>query len=111
MREQDQLGNGFRISMDSLFRQLDFLNGECKLIEKEAKDLSQKKRYKRICDALLEIKGVGLKTAMTFITEIGDMKRFQNRRQVGAYIGLVPSSHESGESSDRKGRITRNGPY
>jgi transposase len=111
MCERNKLGKGFQVSMDSLFRQLDFLNSECKLIEKEVKKLSQNKRYKQMCDALLEIKGVGLKTAMTFITEMGDMRRFQNRRQVGAYIGLVPSSFESGESSDRKGRITRNGPY
>lgn len=111
MLERNQLGKGFQVSMDSLFRQLEFLNAECRLIEKEVNELSRKKRYIQMCDALLEIKGVGLKTAMTFITEMGDMKRFQNRRQVGAYIGLVPSSFESGEASDRKGRITRNGPY
>ncbi len=111
MGERNQLGKGFQVSMDSLFRQLDSLNAECELIGKEVHELSRKKRYKEMCDALLEIKGVGLKTSMTFITEIGDMRRFQNRRQVGAYIGLVPSSFESGEASDRKGRITRNGPY
>lgn len=111
MCERSQKGNGFQLSIDSLFRQLDFLNGESKLIEKEVKELSLNKKYKSMCDALLEIKGVGLKTAMTFITEMGDMRRFQNRRQVGAYIGLAPSSFESGEASDRKGRITRNGPY
>ena len=64
--------------------------------------LSQKDRYRTVCEALLTIKGVGLKTAMTFITEIGDMARFSNRRQVGAYIGLVPSTYESGENDDRK---------
>lgn len=109
--EKNHLGKSFQISMDSLFRQLDFLNDESKQIENEVKLLSQKDKYKRMCDALLDIKGVGLKTAMTFIMEMGDMKRFQNRRQVGAYIGLTPSSFESGDSSDRKGRITRNGPY
>ncbi len=111
MHERSKQGKGFQSSLDTLLRQLDFLNNESKLIEKEVKALSQNKRYKRMCDALLTIKGVGLKTAMTFITEMGDMNRFQNRRQVGAYIGLVPSSFESGDASDRKGRITRNGPY
>jgi|SRR6056297_103316 len=109
--EGSQQGKGFQISLDSLLRQLKSLNDESKLIEREVKALSQNKRYKRMCDALLTIKGVGLKTAMSFITEMGDMRRFQNRRQVGAYIGLVPSSFESGDASDRKGRITRNGPY
>ena len=111
IHERSQRSKGFQVSLDSLLRQLDFLNSESKLIEKEVKDLSQMKRYKRMCDALLEIKGVGLKTAMTFIVEMGDMMRFQNRRQVGAYIGLVPSSFESGDADDRKGRITRSGPF
>jgi transposase len=111
MHERSKQGKGFQSSLDTLLRQLDFLNNESKLIERDVKALSQNKRYKRMCDALLTIKGVGLKTAMTFITEMGDMNRFQNRRQVGAYIGLVPSSFESGDASDRKGKITRNGPY
>jgi len=29
---------------------------------------------------------------------------------VGSYLGLVPRCHESGESSERKGHITRHGP-
>lgn len=109
--EKEHKGKGFQVSLDSLLRQLDFLNSESKLIEKEVLELSQTNRYKKMCDALLEIKGVGLKTAMIFITEMGDMKRFANRRQVGSYIGLVPSTFESGDASDRKGRITRNGPH
>ncbi|MEW6360416.1 MAG: transposase [Planctomycetota bacterium] len=42
-------------------------------------------------------------------TEMGDLSRFENRRQVGSYLGLVPSSAESGEDSDRKGHITHQG--
>ena len=59
----------------------------------------------------MEIDGVGLKTAMTFLTEIGDVNRFANRRKIGAYMGLTPKSRESGDADDRKGRITREGPF
>jgi transposase len=55
------------------------------------------------------LKGVGTLTAMVFLTEMGDLSRFSNRRQVGAYLGLAPSSAESGESNDRKGHITHHG--
>ncbi len=109
--ERNKQGRGFKISLDSLFRQLSSLHNERKLIQKEVDDISDKPRYKKACIALLNIKGVGLKTAMTFLTEMGDLARFSNRRQVGAYQGLVPSSFESGDSSDKKGRITHNGPY
>jgi transposase len=47
---------------------------------------------------------------MTFLTEMGDLERFHNRREVAAYLGLCPASFESGEANDRKGRITRQGP-
>jgi transposase len=49
-------------------------------------------------------------TAMCFLTEMGDLTRFHNRRQVAAYLGLCPASFETGEASDRKGHITRQGP-
>lgn len=52
----------------------------------------------------------GLDDRHDSLTEMGDLKRFANRREVAAYLGLCPSCHESGEANDRKGRITRQGP-
>ena len=49
-------------------------------------------------------------TAMTFLVELGDVRRFRNRRQVASYLGLVPTSYESGEDDDHKGPITHLGP-
>ena len=56
-------------------------------------------------DELRKLPGVGLLVAMTFLTEMGDLERFHNRREMAAYLGLCPSSFESGETNDRKGRI------
>lgn len=78
--------------------------------EKHIRSLSQTTRYKVACENLRKLPGVGLITAMTFLTEMGDLMRFSNRRQVAAYLGVCPSSFESGESNDRKGHITRQGP-
>lgn len=72
--------------------------------------LSREERYRSPCDTLRRLPGVGLLVAMTFLTEMGDLTRFDNRRQVAAYLGLCPASYESGETNDRKGRITRQGP-
>jgi transposase len=110
-KEQNNMGNGFKLSLESLLRQLTFLEEECKVVEKEVKKLSKKQIYKNQYDELIKINGVGLLTAMTFLTEIGDVSRFENRRQIGSYLGLVPSSFESGNQSDKKGKITNDGPY
>ena len=40
--------------------------------------------------------------------EVGDWKRFRNRRQVASYTGLCPSEHSSGHSR-MQGNITRHG--
>ena len=79
-------------------------------LDKAIKQLSREQRYAGAFQKLIEIKGVGVLTAMSFLTEMGDLHRFDNRRQVAAYLGLCPSSDESGEANDRKGRITRQGP-
>lgn len=59
----------------------------------------------------MEEKGVRMLTAMVFLTERGDLSRFSNRKQVGAYLGLAPSSDETGQGADRKGHITHQGPW
>lgn len=59
---------------------------------------------------LLEtIPGVGRKTAEVVVAYIDDPNRFKNARQVGAYAGLVPRQHQSGEMN-QMGKITRRGP-
>jgi transposase len=110
-RLAQDMGSGFGTNMRSLLRQLTFLKTEVCELDRDIKLLSREDRYRDQCEQLMRIPGVGLLTAMTFLTEIGDAMRFRNRRQVGAFMGLVPASYESGDASDRKGRITRDGPH
>lgn len=97
-----------------LASQLRLLNGceqECCTLEEAAEELSLSSRYAAASQELVrQIKGVGILSAMVFLTEMGDLSRFKNRRQIAAYVGLSPTSFESGEANDRKGRITRQGP-
>lgn len=100
---------GMRTALASLVRQLEFLEAEIQRIDEAMQHLAETPRWKPIADALMDVKGVGLKAAMKYATDIGDFSRFRRGRQVGAYYGLVPSSNESGENNDRKGHITREG--
>jgi transposase len=58
--------------------------------------------------ALQTMRGMALVTAATLITELGDLSRFADPRQLMAYLGLVPSEHSSG-ASVRRGGITKAG--
>jgi transposase len=97
-------------ALATLVRQIAGLENEIKLLDAEVKELSESRRYAEPCKALVEsIKGVGVLTAMVYLVEMGDLSRFKNRQKIGAFLGLVPSSNESGETDDRKGHITREG--
>ncbi len=54
------------------------------------------------------MRGVALLTAITFVAEIGDIRRFESPRQVMAYLGLVPSERSTGDKV-RRGGITKAG--
>ena len=105
----EKMGWGAQCALATLLRQIESLEKEEKSLDVLIEELSETPRHKEKVGELVGWSGVGLLVAIVFLTEMGDLKRFRNRRQVGAYLGLVPSSHESGESDDRKGHITRQG--
>lgn len=61
-----------------------------------------------VVHALQALRGMALVTAATVIAELGDITRFENPRQLMAYLGLVPSEHSSG-GTRRQGGITKAG--
>jgi transposase len=104
------LGWGTRQALSSLLGQLDFLEAELERIQKPLEQLADEPRHKPIIEELTQEAGVGLLTAMVYRTEIGQAGRFRRSRQVGKFVGLTPTSHESGQQNDRKGHISRQGP-
>ena len=105
------LGSGGKIALQSFLNQYFMLQDEIKVLDEEIKTLASTEAYAASSKALIAMKGVAILTAMVFLTEMGELSRFANRRQVGAYLGLAPSSNESGEKRDRKGHITKAGSH
>jgi transposase len=54
------------------------------------------------------MRGVAFIVAVTVVAEVGDFNRFENPRQLMAYLGLTPSEHSSG-ATVRRGGITKAG--
>lgn len=61
-----------------------------------------------VVKAIQAMRGVAFINAVTLVAEIGDFARFDNPRQLMAYVGLVPSEHSTGDSV-RRGGITKAG--
>jgi transposase len=58
--------------------------------------------------ALQALRGMASIAAATLVAELGDITRFDNPRQLMAYLGLVPSERSSG-ATRRQGAITKAG--
>ena len=61
-----------------------------------------------VVNALQALRGVSLVVAVTFVAEIGDLRRFESPRRLMAYLGLVPSERSTGDAV-RRGGITKAG--
>ena len=91
--------------LDLELEQLDAVRQQLAKVDRRLEQLArQDPRIQR----LQTIPGVGRKTAEVLVTALDEPHRFENSRQVSAYLGLVPRQYQSGET-DRHGRITKRG--
>jgi len=74
-------------------------------LERQIKWLAHQNRQAR---AFMTVPGIGPMTALAFLSGIDDPARFNRSRTVGAYLGLTPRRHASGEV-DWSGRISKCG--
>lgn len=65
-------------------------------------------RLAPVVKALQTMRGVAPMTATITMAELGDLGRFENPRQLMAYLGLIPSEKSSGKK-EKRGGITKTG--
>jgi len=61
-----------------------------------------------VISKLTEIPGVGMQTAYGFVITIEDPSRFEHSRDIGPYLGLTPTVHQS-STIERRGHCTKQG--
>jgi transposase len=75
--------------------------------ERKLRELMWSKQYRDQSELLRSIPGVGPLTAMLFLLEVGDVRRFKSFDQLNRFIGFCPDSHNSGESVKHSGMTLR----
>jgi transposase len=90
---------------DELVLRLDHYRRQVAIIDER---LEQLRSQVPQVEALLDIYGIGLYSALLVIGELGEVQRFQSARQVGSYAGLTSRVRQSGDHCYR-GAITREG--
>jgi len=77
-------------------------------MERELHEAVKGWRLYPVVEAIQALRGVELTGAVILMTELGDLTRFDNPRQLMSYLGLTPSEYSSGERR-RQGGITKAG--
>lgn len=82
---------------DLLIHSLENSRAHLLLAIRAIRKLAGQEPYKAQMELIQSVPGVGQITALMFLTEIGDINRFQKFDQLCAYIGLIPTMHTSND--------------
>src|ERR671911_480464 len=103
---RDQLPSEFVETLGPLLETIGLLTEKIKDYDRRIEELAAE-RYPET-KLLRQVPGVGPLTALTFVLTLEDPQRFAESRSVGAYLGLVPGTDQSGEQDPQK-RISGEG--
>ncbi len=79
---------------------------QCLRLQAMLCDAAPASRFYPLIRALQALRGVQFTVALGVVAEVGNLSRFNNPRQLMAWLGIVPSEHSSGPKR-RQGGITK----
>jgi transposase len=95
-----------RATVEGCLREVDFLDSEIGLIERE---LAAQALGSEEIRRLMTVPGVSLISAAAFVAAVGDVHRFSSPKRLVSYLGLDPRVRQSGEAPARHGHISKQG--
>ena len=102
----EHIPEALRPALGPILEQICSLTQRIREYEHKLEEIS-KERYPQT-DLLRQVEGIGPLSALTFVLTLEDPYRFEKSRSVGAYLGLVPATDQSGDRDPQK-RISKEG--
>jgi transposase len=101
---------GIRSRIERAWEQREWLTARIRELEGERRELLRTSEAKHVekVRQLMELSGIGENSAWTFVTELFGWRKFRNRREVAAAVGLAPTPYDSGSTRREQG-ISRAG--
>lgn len=106
-RQRLQDANAQR-ALEHMLAHLDGVDAQLSVLEHQLAQIAEREPW---CDPvrwLCSFRGIGLRTALGLLAEIGDFRRFASARELMSYLGLTVSEYSSGERQHR-GHLTKTG--
>ena len=98
-----------RFKLDQLLESLEFSEKQVVKTTKEIRRFCQTDPELSQCiNYVMTVSGIGWIVASQLLARIGDWRELKNIRQLGGFLGLVPTENSTGDRADR-GSITHTG--
>ncbi len=98
-----------RFKLDQLLDSVEFSEKQVVKVTKEIRRFCQNDPELSQCiKYMMSVCGIGWIVASQLLARIGDWRELENVRQLGGFLGLVPTEHSTGDKTDR-GAITHTG--
>lgn len=97
-----------KFNLKMLLNQMEQVQHQIDFVDEEIKKISEQEKYLKQVQSLVCYRGISTLTAMVFITEIGDVKRFKHPSQLVSYVGFDLREYSSG-GRERKYGISKMG--
>ena len=92
-----------KVNFQILLKQFEDVTKNIDLYETEIEHIGTKSRYEKKVKVLSAFKGVKTRAALTLITELGDIRRFDHPRKITSYVGFDIREYSSGGKAKRYG--------
>jgi len=99
-----------RQTLDFMIDEVEALRPQLLKVMRGIRSLLSNERYSQTAKYIKSVCGIGPITAVTLLTEVGDIKRFATFNKFNSFIGLCPSEFSSGETI-RHGHMTTRHHY
>jgi transposase len=95
-----------KLMMLSNINQVEYLHYETNEISNHLRKYCRD-NYKKTYNLLRSIPGIGPLTAICFISEVGDINRFKNFKQLACLVGMMPTTYQSSDTNRTQGLTPR----
>lgn len=93
-------------TIQSQLAQYQFVDGQIKQVSNKLRAYCRK-HYKEDYYLLRSVPGIGPLVACGILSELGDLRRFTNFKQLASYVGLCPGVYQSGDNYKSTGLSIR----
>lgn len=103
IEEQARNDEDLGVTLELMLEEAKLLRALLLKTERSLRELMGRDEYKKKSELLRSIPGVGPLTAMLFLLEVGDVRRFHSADQLNRFVGFCPDSRSSGECERHTG--------